>query len=407
MSSSYDYDILIVGAGIAGLRCALTLKRAHPKKKIAIAEKYNYVGGRIYTYSPKEFPGIHWESGAGRIHGSHTKTLSLLKQHNLTLFPLSPEAEFRFSDDPSHPIADPWPAISKLVVQHLASLDPKLLRTHTVRALLTQIHGNSQANALLAPFPYKAEVDVLRADVALQAFQHEMKSSADFFVVKEGLDVLIKAMTKEAEAKGIEFLFDHELIKVSEHTATFKHKVLTADKLIVTLHSRALRTVFPFTQHPLVKKVIMCPLLRIYAIFDRPWFANLPKTITDSPLRFVIPINANAGTIMISYTDASDTQVWSKKSDKQLQKAIVKEARRLFPEREIPEPLFFKSHLWNAGCSYWTVGDYDVTEASRSMLHPYPTKMPNVYACGESFSLKQCWIEGALEHADELLKKYF
>lgn len=407
MSSSYDYDILIVGAGIAGLRCALTLKQKHPQKRIAIAEKYTYVGGRIYTYHPKEFPGIHWESGAGRIHGSHTKTLALLKRHKLTLFPLSPDAEFRFSANPTSPIKDPWPAIASMIVQSLSAIKEQTLRTHTVRSLLTDIHGKTKADALLAPFPYRAEVDILRADLALQSFRHEMKSSTDFFVVKEGLDVLMDHLTQEAKSKGIDFLFDHELIRVKDHTAIFKHKTITADKLLLALHSRALRTISPFTQHPLIKKVVMCPLLRIYAVFDRPWFADLPKTVTDSPLRFVIPINANAGTIMISYTDASDTQVWSKKSDTQVQKAILKEARRIFPEREIPEPLYFKTHLWKAGCSYWGVGDYDVRKASQSMLHPYPSTLPNVYICGESFSLRQCWIEGALDHADELLEKYF
>jgi hypothetical protein len=33
--------------------------------------------------------------------------------------------------------------------------------------------------------------------------------------------------------------------------------------------------------------------------------------------------------------------------------------------------------------------------------------MPDVYCCGESFSTRQAWMEGALEHADLLLKTHF
>ena len=46
-------DIVIVGAGIAGLRCGITLLRKRPSRKIVILEKYNYVGGRVVTYHKK------------------------------------------------------------------------------------------------------------------------------------------------------------------------------------------------------------------------------------------------------------------------------------------------------------------------------------------------------------------
>jgi hypothetical protein len=37
------------------------------------------------------------------------------------------------------------------------------------------------------------------------------------------------------------------------------------------------------------------------------------------------------------------------------------------------------------------------------MLRPRPATMPELYVCGESFSVgRQAWIEGALEHADLL-----
>jgi monoamine oxidase len=114
---------------------------------------------------------------------------------------------------------------------------------------------------------------------------------------------------------------------------------------------------------------------------------------------------------MISYTDAQDTLHWSdilnKKGEKALEKEIMKATRELFPEIKIPDPTFFKPFLWNEGCSYWAPGVYNPRELSRKAHHPIPELLPNVYLCGESYSMKQCWMEGALEHADELINRYF
>ncbi len=75
----------------------------------------------------------------------------------------------------------------------------------------------------------------------------------------------------------------------------------------------------------------------------------------------------------------------------------------MFPDKDIPEPLFFKTHPWSEGCTYWLPGTYNAEELSNEALQPLPS-MPGVHCCGESFSLRQAWMEGALEHADCLLK---
>ena len=95
------------------------------------------------------------------------------------------------------------------------------------------------------------------------------------------------------------------------------------------------------------------------------------------------------------------------KGEKALGKFILNDLRKLFPERKIPDYLFFKSHPWTYGCTYWTPGKYDVPSESKKAHHPDPERFPSVYLCGESFSLRQAWMEGAIEHAEALLKRYF
>jgi protoporphyrinogen oxidase len=52
-----SYDVLIIGAGIAGLRTGIKVLTAYPHMKCIILEKYNYNGGRVVTYH-KTVPGV-------------------------------------------------------------------------------------------------------------------------------------------------------------------------------------------------------------------------------------------------------------------------------------------------------------------------------------------------------------
>jgi phytoene dehydrogenase-like protein len=56
------YDVIIVGAGIAGLRVGLQLLRH--KVSCCILEKYNYTGGRVVTFQTKlpKVGEVQWAS---------------------------------------------------------------------------------------------------------------------------------------------------------------------------------------------------------------------------------------------------------------------------------------------------------------------------------------------------------
>ena len=88
-------DILILGAGIAGLRCGIQILRKRPSLQIAILEKYNYNGGRVVTFHKKledmkgNCSNLQWENGAGRIHSDHTLVLDLVKRYGLHTFPMN------------------------------------------------------------------------------------------------------------------------------------------------------------------------------------------------------------------------------------------------------------------------------------------------------------------------------
>lgn len=423
-----DTEILIVGAGLAGLHCALRLKKAHPKLQITIAEAYNYIGGRVVSYHPPGAigRGIQWENGAGRIHESHRLVKSYVKRYKLTPINLSSTTEFRSESNPV-PQPSPWPALAALLVASLERLPPRVLASHTVESLLNSIHSPQTAKSIQNHFAYKAELSTMRADLALESLQNEMGDDDSFFVVKEGLSELIHGMVRELKQLGVTFLLGHRLTNIvpdrfpMELSFSLKsetipqYKLLTCQKAILALHSDALKGIRPFQNLPALSHLKMEPLLRTYGIFPTKqvssWVSNIAKTITDSPLRFVIPVNGAKGVVMTSYTDAQDSKRWTSlldsKGPRALEQAIVKDLRKLFPEQNIPNPLFFKAHPWSEGCTYWLPGLYDPQELSEKLLNPLPRRFPDLYVCGESYSLKQCWMEGALEHAELLLHNHF
>lgn len=403
-----EYDYIIVGAGIAGLHCALRISKTLPKATIAITEMYNYTGGRMFTFHQSD-PSLSWESGAGRIHESHAHTKSYIKHYGLTLLPISSHSQW-ISEDTATPSKDIWPSLSDIFTTALENLHPSILVTHTVEDIL-------QSNYLTQRFPYKSELSAMRADMALESLRQTMGSSEGFYVVKEGFSHLANKMKADLVKRKVVFYYNHKLVSISVGNASgntlhFKgESPIKGKKIILAIPSEALKSISQFHNFPALKHIAMKPLLRTYGVFpSKAWFHGIPRTITDSPLRHIIPIDSKKGTIMTSYTDAEDTKPWVRilesKGEIALQNAIVKKTRELFPELTIPNPIFFKAHHWKHGCSYWLPGLYDVKKESVQLMNPLPAAYPNVYVCGESYSLKQAWIEGAIEHAEEMLEKY-
>jgi hypothetical protein len=170
-----------------------------------------------------------------------------------------------------------------------------------------------------------------------------------------------------------------------------------------------LRKLKPLRTWTPLKYLASAPLVRIYAIFPkgpngRVWFDRMPRTITTNTLRYVIPINPDEGIIMISYTDGLDTRPWFKLADSgdtaALQKKLMNEVRRTFGP-DVPDPLYLKAHPWSVGTTHWKPGTYEVEAMSRA-AH---VVSPHVFVAGESVSLNQAWIEGALESVETLFSR--
>jgi glycine/D-amino acid oxidase-like deaminating enzyme len=269
--------------------------------------------------------------------------------------------------------------------------------------------GPAAATALLDQYPYRTETEKQRADVGIHAFDTEMRSQDGFMVVREGLSAVIRGLETACRKRGVVFHLNTEVANVQRHgegciVRVRKGDPVAADRVVLALHASALRHLPVCHNLEPLRHVGMAPLTRIYAKFTDPWPLE-GKVVTDSPIRYIIPINPATGLLMISYTDDRDTAIWHGLKGDALRDKMRAELLRLFAE--VPEMEWIRPYEWTDGTTYWRPGTYDVEAASRAIMNPRPVFLPQLYICGESFSpYKQAWIEGALDHAAALLRTH-
>lgn len=77
------WNVIVIGAGAAGLQCAQTLSK-YNMDKVLVVEAMDYVGGRIKQAS-NIIPGKTIELGAEFIHGDQTSLMEMAKENHWPL----------------------------------------------------------------------------------------------------------------------------------------------------------------------------------------------------------------------------------------------------------------------------------------------------------------------------------
>jgi glycine/D-amino acid oxidase-like deaminating enzyme len=400
------YDTAIIGGGVAGLTVAAALARRGDR--VLLMDKWGNWGGRVYTFhGTGAQKGITYEVGAGRIFSGHRRVNALVRRYGLKTVKFGTDSLWEGKDP------NPFLQLFAPIRAVLAELPPSTLGTHTIAELLPP-----SMHPLLDLFPYCSEFFTLRADEALRFFSPRAtmgtKDPESYYGIIGGLDAIPHHLAADARRAGVTLHQEYDVKDVKRTASgTFEvqaeHKgsrhTFEARRVVFATCRCSLSDFSILAGTPVLKQTGTAPLTRIYAVYPpdsatgKAWFEGLPKVVTANPLRYVIPISAKSGLIMISYTDGKDTEYWKDMKGRALQAEIQRCARELFPDRTIPEPTYLKQHRWGGGCTYWLPGDYDVAEASAAAHNP----SPGVYIVGESISLEQCWIESALESAETLL----
>ncbi|KAL3671510.1 hypothetical protein V7S43_003431 [Phytophthora oleae] len=78
------HDVVVIGAGVAGLRCASQLIHTKGVKDVVVVEASERIGGRVMN-STSFIPGMSIEVGAEFMHGANTTLTRMAEQKNIGL----------------------------------------------------------------------------------------------------------------------------------------------------------------------------------------------------------------------------------------------------------------------------------------------------------------------------------
>lgn len=135
-----EYDIIILGAGVAGLACAAEL--ASSKKQVLILESRNRIGGRICTHKDRKIQ-VPLELGAEFLHGDPSKMFRQLKISKLATSPACDRHFVRQGDQLVERIQF-WPVLQKMSER----LQSRKYRDRTVSEFMHTLSGEFSVNDL-------------------------------------------------------------------------------------------------------------------------------------------------------------------------------------------------------------------------------------------------------------------
>jgi monoamine oxidase len=134
------------------------------------------------------------------------------------------------------------------------------------------------------------------------------------------------------------------------------------------------------------------------------WFNGIPAIVTDDILRHIIPIDKKRGIIMLSYLASGKHIDHYEKlyetSGELFYDDIKRHLTKLFPNINIPKPVYLNLRSWTAGTYRWT-SDADYCNIYQKIIHPVANTP--LYLSNESYSYRGGWMEGSLEIADKII----
>jgi hypothetical protein len=385
---------MILGGGIAGLYSAYQLIKRNPDRKLIILEK-NRWGGRIQTYKDD---CMEVEAGGGRFSKNHTLLLDLIDELHLEkkIFPISSDSIYAEGSSYNLKfILGKIIAFSKIDMLH----DLSTLSFIDYSKLIVSLE---EVQFIKDSFGFYTELVAMNAKDAIHLL---FQLNDEFYVLKGGLSQVIHHLIKRIQLCPNIQLKHEEVISIqkdkTDHYIIRTNKSVYSTSLcICTLPHHVIHRM-PFFKplYPLLKYIVGAPLCRIYCLFDKHWFKDLPKMTTKSPLRMILPYSNK---IVMFYMDNKYAMYWNdiyhKDGIRGVNKAIqyyVKDVLNI----DI-KPTKTKFFYWEYGVGYWGVGA-NSKQIAAQLQNPFP----NFYICGENYAANyQQWIEGALETSQQILQ---
>ena len=405
-----NYDVIIIGSGMAGLYSAYNIKKMSPELSFLILEKHKkqWIGGRT---SNETFYGTEIVTGAGIGR----------KKKDKLLIQLMEDLDVKFSEFDFDPIIANTVHNPINIKKAFEILKKKPIKCNeTFKDFAEKILGEDVYKNFLITNGYTDYQNDDAFDVI------ENYGLEDNYCCWKGLNVpwkkLVLTLAHKIGMNNIRFscnatkiftfLNNNSNCDIYDYCVETDNNIsFYCNKIIVATTITGIKTLFP--RHKIYDQIGSQPFLRLYAKFSKSSVPVLKEfikgyTIVPGPLQKIIPIDQNKGIYMIAYSD--------NKNAENLKKHIndTEDNRDMFAllvEKSLGMPVnslkinALKDFYWPVGTHYYKPLDIKMYCDRDEFIYMAQHPEPNIIVVGEVVSSNQGWTEGALESVKKALTK--
>ncbi|MDP5212115.1 FAD-dependent oxidoreductase [Pseudoalteromonas tunicata] len=401
--SNQENIISIVGAGVSGIICALTLANFHlgSKKTIRVFEHKRRVGGRAHAIKIQE---QFIDLGAGRFSPQLHKNINELVAH----FNIENES-FPFTQ-----LTRPQELHSQLK-EILNKLKPMCdeHKDDSFINFLTAYLGEDQSKDIINALGYDSlalpfitpniAYDIIEKHPEIQGFSDN--AGYTWRNLKEGFCTLPQILYDRAVELGVEFHFDYELITIDNHEKTPALTLKTSNDdivritqgdMIVTLPPTAMsRLNCNFPQDWTHYTYGSIPLFKGFLFYEKPWWQDLSLTdhviITNNPIR---KLYFKDKRYIFFYTDSDFANYWQETSQHG-EAHYLKTIKEFMADAiqcdvdHIPDPIEHTHKYWIHGVEF---------SKECSPTHPlsFVHKKSKIISASDAYTPHCGWMEGGV-----------
>jgi hypothetical protein len=407
-----NYDIIIIGAGIAGLYSAYTIKKISPNTKYLILEKNNKqsIGGRINTDT---FYGAHIVSGAGIGRNDTNPILKKLMKELDVPFQKS-KSVIDYSKLLQHSKEYDVVKIIDLLKEAYSKNTIKYSKM-TFKQFATEIIGEKNYKLFTI---YCGYTDYEKADVYETLYNYGMDDT------KGGWDILYISWKKLID-KLCDYI-GHENIKSSTtvtqmvpvHNDSNSYEIKTenghsyyCNKVIVATTISSIMNLVGKQNISVYKQIHGQQFLRLYAKFDKQSNEIMKSyvkhyTVVPGPLQKLIPMDTEKGVYMIAYSDNKNASslknnLKNNAENRKIYEKLVEKSLGI-PSNSL-KIIGIKDFYFEDGTHYFD--PLQGFNSRKDFLNAAQHPLPGVLVVGEAVSDYQGWVEGALKSVKNVVNK--
>jgi hypothetical protein len=402
-------EIVIIGAGIAGLYAAYKIRILYPVKKITILEA-NYkkeIGGRMGS---RQFAGTTVVTGAGIGRKRKDKLLIKLLQ-SLDV----PYSEFLSEHCYANTIESQC-NVKQTFLSLLATRRKNINENNikkTFKDFALPILGQPAYDHFITCSGYS---DYEEEDFHDTLYNYGFDDNYDNWT---GLSIswltLVNALIDKIGMENIHT--NTEVIRIKEITNSEKtfvvftanKKVYRCNQIILATTIDSLRKLLP--REPIYREIGGQPFIRVYGKFSKSSQPIIKEyvekyTIVPGVLQKIIPIDTEKGVYMIAYSDnakAKWLQRYSENTEENREKfsKLIRKSLGIGKEKEVKLNSIV-SFYWKIGTHYYHPLNHEEYNNRKEFIKKAQNPKENIFVIGEAVSLNQGWVEGALESVENI-----